>query len=180
MHFPNGCHICEIEIDPQTGRITVERYFAVDDVGTIVNAPIVHGQVHGGVCQGLGQVLMEHCQYNDDGQFLTGSLMDYAMPRATDFPADLDRIPSSAIAPKQSLGVKGSGECGVTGRCRRCQTVIGRRPCSGRSVCTFDMPFTPEKMWRALRTASLKRRTLGQNKPKHSKWGAGGPGIPDP
>jgi aerobic carbon-monoxide dehydrogenase large subunit len=179
MHFPNGCHICEIEIDPQTGRITVERYFAVDDVGTIVNAPIVHGQVHGGVCQGLGQVLMEHCQYNDDGQFLTGSLMDYAMPRATDLPpisTEFHPVPS----PKNPLGVKGSGECGVTGSLPALSNAIGDALARAGVSADLDMPFTPEKMWRALRTASLKRRTLGQNKPKHSKWGAGGPGIPGP
>ena len=86
MHFPNGCHVCEIEVDPETGKIAVDRYVAVDDVGTIINPPIVHGQVHGGICQGLGQVFMEHCQYDDDGQFLTGSFMDYAMPRADNIP----------------------------------------------------------------------------------------------
>ena len=97
-----------------TGKITVDRYVAVDDVGTIVNPPIVHGQVHGGVCQGMGQVLMEHCQYSEDGQFLTGSFMDYAMPRAADVPS-MDTAFHPVPSPKNPLGVKGSGECGVTG-----------------------------------------------------------------
>src|SRR5262249_55821900 len=114
MHFPNGCHVCEIELDPETGKVVVERYMAVDDVGTIINPLIVHGQVHVGVCQGLGQVLMEHCRYGEDGQFLTASFMDYAMPRAVDLPSihtEFHPVPS----PKNPLGVKGSGECGVTG-----------------------------------------------------------------
>jgi carbon-monoxide dehydrogenase large subunit len=85
FHFPNGCHISEIEIDPETGTIEVLRYTAVDDVGTMINTHVVHGQVHGGIAQGLGQVLFENCVYDDEGQFLTGSFMDYAMPRAADF-----------------------------------------------------------------------------------------------
>jgi aerobic carbon-monoxide dehydrogenase large subunit len=153
MHFPNGCHICEIEIDPQTGKIEVDRYVAVDDVGTIINPPIVHGQVHGGVCQGLGQVLMEHCQYGADGQFLTASFMDYAMPRASDLPSfstEFHPVPS----PKNPIGAKGSGECGVTGSLPALTNAISDALLRASVATDLDMPFTAEKVWRALRAAA--------------------------
>jgi carbon-monoxide dehydrogenase large subunit len=150
MHFPNGCHVCEIEVDPETGMIVVDRYVAVDDVGTIINPPIVHGQVHGGVCQGLGQVFMEHCQYGDDGQFLTGSFMDYAMPRADSIPSittEFHPVPS----PKNPLGVKGSGECGVTGSLPALMNAVADALARAGASPEIDMPVTPEKIWRALR-----------------------------
>jgi len=153
MHFPNGCHVCEIEMDPETGTIVVERYTAVDDVGTIINPPIVHGQVHGGVCQGLGQVFMEHCQYSDDGQFLTGSFMDYAMPRADSIPSiatEFHPVPS----PKNPLGVKGSGECGVTGSLPAFMNAVADALARAGASPEIDMPVTPEKVWRALRAAA--------------------------
>jgi carbon-monoxide dehydrogenase large subunit len=152
MHFPNGCHVCEIELDPETGAIVVDRYLAVDDVGTIINPPIVHGQVHGGVCQGLGQVFMEHCQYSDDGQFLTGSFMDYAMPRAGDIPSittEFHPVPS----PKNPLGVKGSGECGVTGSLPALMNAVADALVRAGASPEIDMPATPEKIWRALQEA---------------------------
>ncbi len=152
MHFPNGCHICEIEMDPDTGAITVERYVAVDDVGTIINPPIVHGQVHGGVCQGLGQVFMEHCQYDEDGQFLTGSFMDYAMPRADNMPALITEF-HPAPSPKNPLGVKGSGECGVTGSLPALMNAIADALARAGASPEIDMPVTPEKIWRALAIA---------------------------
>ena len=149
MHFPNGCHVCEIEVDPETGMIVVDRYVAVDDVGTIINPPIVHGQVHGGVCQGLGQVFMEHCRYGDDGQFLTGSFMDYAMPRADSIPSittEFHPVPS----PKNPLGVKGSGECGVTGSLPALMNAVADALARAGASPEIDMPVTPEKIWRAL------------------------------
>ncbi len=152
MHFPNGCHICEIEVDPATGKVVIDRYVAVDDVGTIINPPIVHGQVHGGVCQGLGQVFMEHCQYGDDGQFLTGSFMDYAMPRADSIPSittEFHPVPS----PKNPLGVKGSGECGVTGSLPALMNAVADALARAGASPEIDMPVTPEKIWRALRGA---------------------------
>jgi carbon-monoxide dehydrogenase large subunit len=114
LHFPNGCHVAEVEIDRETGRVSVDRYCAVDDVGTVINPHIVHGQIHGGVAQGLGQALFERCVYDDDGQLVTGSFMDYAMPRAADIPAfvvDFHQVPATT----NPLGVKGCGEIGVTG-----------------------------------------------------------------
>jgi aerobic carbon-monoxide dehydrogenase large subunit len=152
MHFPNGCHVCEIEIDPETGAVAVERYVAVDDVGTIINPPIVHGQVHGGVCQGLGQVFMEHCQYSDDGQFLTGSFMDYAMPRADDIPSlvtEFHPVPS----PKNPLGVKGSGECGVTGSLPALMNAVADALHRAGVSPEINMPVTAEKLWRSLQGA---------------------------
>jgi aerobic carbon-monoxide dehydrogenase large subunit len=156
MHFPNGCHVCEIEVDPETGMIVVDRYVAVDDVGTIINPPIVHGQVHGGVCQGLGQVFMEHCQYGDDGQFLTGSFMDYAMPRADCIPSittEFHPVPS----PKNPLGVKGSGECGVTGSLPALMNAVADALARAGASPEIDMPVTPEKIWRALRGVTQGR-----------------------
>jgi aerobic carbon-monoxide dehydrogenase large subunit len=152
MHFPNGCHVCEIEVDPETGKIVVDRYVAVDDVGTIINPPIVHGQVHGGICQGLGQVFMEHCQYSEDGQFLTGSFMDYAMPRANDIPPLTTEF-HPAPSPKNPLGVKGSGECGVTGSLPALTNAVADALARAGAPAEIDMPMTPEKIWRAFRLA---------------------------
>jgi len=149
MHFPNGCHICEVVVDPETGKVRLDRYIAVDDVGTIINPAIVHGQVHGGVCQGLGQVLMEHCQYDSEGQFLTATFMDYAMPRAVDLPSietEFHPVPS----PKNPLGVKGSGECGVTGSLPAITNAIADALARAGAPSHIDMPCTPEKVWRAL------------------------------
>jgi carbon-monoxide dehydrogenase large subunit len=149
MHFPNGCHVCEVVLDPDTGESTVERYVAVDDVGTVINPPIVHGQVHGGVCQGLGQVCMELCQYDTDGQFLTATFMDYAIPRASDVPfihAEFHPVPS----PKNPLGVKGSGECGVTGSLPAITNAIADALARAGAPTKLDMPYTPEKIWGAI------------------------------
>lgn len=149
MHFPNGCHICELEIDAETGKVRIDRYVAVDDVGTVVNPLIVHGQVHGGIAQGIGQTLMEHCRYDDDAQMLTGTFMDYAMPHATDLPsieADFHPVPS----PKNPLGVKGAGECGVTGSLAAVMNAIADALAAAGAAPEIDMPATPEKIWRAL------------------------------
>jgi carbon-monoxide dehydrogenase large subunit len=149
MHFPNGCHVCEVEIDPDTGVVRVVSYVAVDDVGTVVNPPIVHGQVHGGVAQGLGQVLMEHCQYDDTGQLVTATFMDYAMPHASHLPAiktDFHSVPS----PKNPLGVKGTGECGVTGSIPAAMNAVADALARAGASSRIGMPVTSEKIWRAL------------------------------
>ena len=114
MSFPNGCHICEVEIDPDTGVVSVVGYTAVDDVGNMLHETIVEGQIHGGVAQGLGQVLGEHVVYGDDGQLLTASFMDYFMPRAADVPA-LSVHHHVVPCTTNPLGVKGAGESGVAG-----------------------------------------------------------------
>jgi aerobic carbon-monoxide dehydrogenase large subunit len=165
MHFPNGCHICEVSLDAETGKVSVERYLAVDDVGTIVNPPIVHGQVQGGIAQGLGQVLMEHCQYDADGQFLTATFMDYAMPRAKDLPSietEFRPVPS----PKNPLGVKGSGECGVTGSLPAISNAIIDALARAGAATDVDMPFTSEKMWRALQRVTNPQTESQDNQAK--------------
>jgi len=147
--FPNGCHICELEIDPETGVAHVDRYTAVDDVGVVVNPTIVHGQVHGGVVQGLGQALGEEIVYGQDGQLLTGSFMDYAMPRATDTPniaVDFHIVPCTT----NPLGVKGVGEAGMVGALPAVMTAIADALASRGKRVDFDLPATSEKLWRAL------------------------------
>ncbi len=114
MSFPNGCHICEVEIDPETGAIAVVGYTAVDDVGNVLHETIVEGQIHGGVAQGLGQVLGEQVVYGSDGQLVTASFMDYFMPRATDVPF-LSVHHHVVPCTTNPLGVKGAGESGVAG-----------------------------------------------------------------
>jgi carbon-monoxide dehydrogenase large subunit len=150
MHFPNGCHICEIEIEPETGQLKVVKYVAVDDVGTMINPYVVHGQLHGGIAQGLGQVLMEHCRYGEDGQFLTGSFMDYAMPRASNIP-NIEAYFYPVPSPKNPLGVKGAGECGVTGSLPALMNAIADALASVGASPLIDMPVTSEKLWQALR-----------------------------
>src|SRR5207253_466020 len=113
--FPNGCHVAEVEIDPETGVVTVANYVSANDFGTIVNPLLVEGQIHGGVVQGLGQVLMEHAQYDEDAQLLTGSFMDYALPRASDTPLRMGFESHPVPAKTNPLGAKGCGEAGCAG-----------------------------------------------------------------
>jgi carbon-monoxide dehydrogenase large subunit len=150
--FPNGCHVAEVEIDPETGVTTVVRYIVCDDVGKAVNPMIVRGQVHGGVAQGYGQAVLEHTAYDKlSGQLLAGSFMDYAMPRASDLPdieVDLIEVPCLA----NPLGVKGAGEAGAVGSPPAVMNAIVDALLSS-GVKTIDMPATPEKVWQALRAA---------------------------
>lgn len=157
FHFPNGCHICEIEVDPETGVIKVARYAVVADFGVIINPMIVRGQLHGGVAQGLGQALFEHCVYDERGQLVTGSFMDYAMPRASNFPepeATFHEVPSTA----NPLGIKGCGEAGTTGSIPAIANAIADALARAGVNIMIDMPFTPEKVWRAfnLRKGAVK------------------------
>ena len=110
--FPNGCHVCEVEVDPQTGESEIVAWTAVDDFGTVVNPMIVEGQVHGGIAQGVGQALLERAVYDKDGQLVTGSLMDYCMPRAHDLPP-LKIDLTKTVSPSNPLGIKGCGEAGA-------------------------------------------------------------------
>lgn len=151
--FPNGCHVCEVEIEPETGVISVLRYAAIDDVGNVINPMIVHGQLDGGVAQGIGQALMEECRYDQTGQLVTGSFMDYTLPRATDIPnidADFHPVPT----PSNPLGVKGIGESGVVGAVPAVMNAIADALASQNATVNFDMPATSEKIWRALNTAA--------------------------
>ncbi|MGD9924481.1 MAG: xanthine dehydrogenase family protein molybdopterin-binding subunit, partial [Pseudorhodoplanes sp.] len=124
MSFPNGCHVCEIEVDPETGVVSVVRYTAVDDVGNIVHETVVDGQTHGGIVQGLGQVLGEHVRYGDDGQLLNASLMDYALPRAAEMPV-MATAHHSVPCTTNPLGVKGAGESGVAGALPSAMNAVG-------------------------------------------------------
>ncbi len=113
--FPGGCHICEVEIDPETGVTQVVNFTAVDDVGRVINPMIVEGQVQGGVAQGIGQALLEACVYDDSGQLLTGSMMDYTMPRADNLP-NIKVGNNTTLCTHNPLGVKGCGEVGPSAR----------------------------------------------------------------
>jgi len=153
--FPNGCHIAEVEIDPETGVVEVVNYATVDDIGTVVDHTSVEGQVHGGVLQGVGQVLGEHAVYDKDtAQLLAGSFMDYPMPRADWMRAivcDEHPVPTKANA----LGSKGVGESGTSGALGATLNAISDalRPLG---IKDLDMPVTPDRMWRALRGAKLR------------------------
>ena len=151
--FPNGCHICEVVIDPETGALVIERYNVVDDFGRVLNPMIVEGQVHGGIVQGLGQALVEHCQYDpDSGQLLTGSFLDYAMPRADMFPA-FGFATNEVLCTTNTLGAKGAGEAGTTGSPGVLINAIVDA-LSPYGVSHIDMPATPERIWRAIQTAN--------------------------
>jgi carbon-monoxide dehydrogenase large subunit len=148
--YPNGCHVAEVEIDPDTGAVALVRYAAVDDVGTVVNPMIVEGQVHGGIAQGVGQALWELVAYDPaSGQLLSGSFMDYAMPRAADFP--MFEVGHNEVPTKSNLmGAKGGGEGGTTPAPAAVVNAIVDA-LSAYGVKHLDMPVTPEKIWRALR-----------------------------
>ena len=151
MSFPNGCHVCEVEIDPETGVVAVVGYSAVDDVGEVVHETIVEGQIHGGVAQGLGQVLGEHAVYGEDGQLLTASFMDYPMPRADDLPS---LCLGHHVAPcaTNPLGTKGAGESGVAGSLPAAVNAV-LDALAPLGVTHLDMPMTPHRVWQAMRRA---------------------------
>jgi carbon-monoxide dehydrogenase large subunit len=154
--FPAGTHICEVEIDPATGETRVERFTAVDDFGKVINPMIVEGQVHGGLTQGIGQALLERCIYDpESGQLLTGSLMDYALPRSDD-------VPSFEVATKETpcthnvLGVKGCGEAGAIGAPAAVINAITDAVWH-LGIRDVPMPATPQTVWRALKSAPAAR-----------------------
>jgi carbon-monoxide dehydrogenase large subunit len=148
-NYPNGCHVCEVEVDPETGMVHLVRYAAVDDVGKVMNHLLCEGQIHGGVAQGAGQALMEAIVFDSAGQLVTGSFQDYAMPRAEDFPdlvSELTEVPAKT----NPLGVKGAGEAGATGAP---PAIIGAildalKPLGIESI---DMPATPSRVWAAIK-----------------------------
>ena len=146
--FPAGCHICEVEVDEQTGVVEVASFSAVDDFGNVVNPMIVEGQIHGGVVHGIGQALYEKARYDDSGQMVTGSYMDYTMPRA-------DNIPSFEVGykntpcPHNPLGVKGCGEAGAIAA----PAAVINAVCDAIGTAHINMPATPEKVWNAMQAA---------------------------
>jgi carbon-monoxide dehydrogenase large subunit len=149
--FPFGTHICVVEVDPQTGRIEIKKYIAVDDCGKVVNPLLVDGQVQGGIAQGLGQALYEEVVYDENGQLITGSLMDYALPRAADLPR-LKLARTETPTPVNPLGIKGIGEAGTIGSTpAMVSAVVDALAPFG--VTHIDMPLTPQKVWRLCRGA---------------------------
>lgn len=150
--FPNGCHVAEVEIDPETGVVQLVSYVVVDDVGTIINPLTMYGQIHGGVAQGLGQILMEQVVYDkDSGQLLSASFMDYAMPRA-DTMCSVKIVSNPCPTPSNPLGAKGAGEAGCVGALPAVMIAImnALKPLGVREL---DMPATPERVWRAIQDA---------------------------
>jgi carbon-monoxide dehydrogenase large subunit len=151
--FPAGCHICEVEIDPETGETRIEKWVAVDDFGVLINPMIVEGQVHGGIAQGVGQALLEGTIYDTNGQLVTGSLMDYTMPRA-------DNLPSFTVdttmtrCPSNPLGIKGCGEAGAIAAPAAVMNAITD------AIGSEDiaMPATAPAVWAAIRRANAARR----------------------
>ncbi|MBZ0123527.1 MAG: xanthine dehydrogenase family protein molybdopterin-binding subunit [Roseovarius sp.] len=149
--YPAGAYAAEVEVDPETGKVTIERFSAADDFGNIVNPMIVDGQVHGGIGQGIGQALLEHCVYDDSGQLVTGSYMDYAMPRAGDVP--FYTVDHSCATPctHNPLGVKGCGEAGAIGSPPAVvNAVIDALQSGGHKVDHIDMPVSPSRVWQAM------------------------------
>ena len=152
QNFPNGVHVCELEIDPETGEVDILTYSVVDDVGTVMNPLLLEGQIRGGIAQGIGQLLLEDIHFDPgSGQLVTGSFMDYAMPRAGDIPmmhCQTNPVPTRT----NPLGVKGAGEAGA----------VGAMPAVGNALIDalkalgireLPMPATPERIWRAIRAA---------------------------
>jgi carbon-monoxide dehydrogenase large subunit len=143
--FPNGCHIAEVEIDPETGQVQTVSYITVNDFGTQINPMLVEGQVQGGIVQGLGQALLEQVVYDESAQLLTGSFMDYGVPRANDIPAAIDFSVRPVPNPNNPLGAKGCGEAGTIGATPSIMNAI----IDATGGQQMEMPATPEKVWRA-------------------------------
>ena len=150
--YPSGAHVAEVEIDPETGVVSLERYVAVDDCGVVLNHTLLDGQIMGGIAQGLGQVMGEHCVYDEGGQLLSGSFMDYAMPHA-DMLRDVTLLERPVPSPNNPLGVKGAGEAGTTGSLPAAMNAVldALRPAGVRHL---DMPASAQRVWQALRAGA--------------------------
>lgn len=149
--YPSGAYACEVEVDPDTGKVSIERFSAADDFGNIVNPMIVDGQVHGGIGQGIGQALLEGCVYDDDGQLLSASYMDYAMPRADDLPFYAVDHSCQTPCTHNPLGVKGCGEAGAIGSPPAVvNAVVDALQSAGKDVTHIDMPLSPGRVWAAM------------------------------
>ena len=149
--YPNGCHVCELEIDPETGLTRIVNYTSVNDFGVIVNPLLVAGQAHGGIVQGIGQILHEQVSYSEEGQLLSGSFMDYGLPRADDLP-NFGVVSHPVPCTTNPLGAKGCGEAGCAGSMPAVMNALvdALRPLG---INHLDMPVTPEKLWRAINAA---------------------------
>jgi len=153
--FPNSCHICEVEVDPNTGVVDLLRYLVVDDVGTVINPLTLKGQIHGGVAQGVGQILTEQVVYEpESGQLLSASFMDYGMPRA-DTMCNIDVVSNPTPTDSNPLGAKGAGEAGCVGALPAVMIAI-MNALAPLGVRELDMPATPERVWQAIEQAQAK------------------------
>jgi carbon-monoxide dehydrogenase large subunit len=164
--FPFGTHIAIVEVHPDTGKVEIKRYIAVDDLGNVINPMIVDGQVHGGIAQGIGQALFENAVYDENGQLLSGTMMDYAVPKASYLPNyEVDRTVTPA--PQNPLGVKGAGE---TGAIASPQAVVNAvvDALKPLGITHLDMPLTTEKVWKAIHQAQPAQGTNGHQQDGHS------------
>jgi carbon-monoxide dehydrogenase large subunit len=148
--FSNGAHVCELEIDPDTGRIEIVGFWGVDDIGTVINPMIVEGQIHGGLAQGIGQALLERCAYDGGGQLVSGSFMDYAVARADDLPPFVTECDESQPCTHNPLGAKGCGEAGSIGAPAAVVSAV-LDALAPLGVADLDMPLTSEQLWRRIR-----------------------------
>lgn len=152
--YPAGAYACEVEVDPETGKVTIEKFVSADDFGNVINPMIVEGQVHGGIAQGIGQALLENCSYDENGQLLSASYMDYAMPRADDLPQMSNyQVDHSCQTPctHNPLGVKGCGEAGAIGSPPTVvNAVLDALNSGGHNVAHIDMPVSPSRVWAAI------------------------------
>jgi carbon-monoxide dehydrogenase large subunit len=151
--FPNGCHVAEVEVDPETGAVRLDRYTLIDDYGRLLNPMLTLGQVHGGLAQGIGQAMLEHTVFDpDSGQMLSASLMDYALPRADDLPSFAGHLDSSVPTASNRLGVKGAGQAGCMSAPQTIMSAIldALKPLG---VTHLDMPATPQAVWQAIQAA---------------------------
>jgi aerobic carbon-monoxide dehydrogenase large subunit len=149
--FPFGTHVCVVEVDPETGHVEIKRYVAIDDVGKVINPMIVEGQVHGGIAQGVAQALWEGAVYDDNGQLLSGTLMDYAIPRADSFP-HFELARTETPSPVNPMGVKGAGETGTIAATPAVVNAV-LDALAPLGVTELDMPFTPYRVWSAIQHA---------------------------
>ncbi|HGG04739.1 MAG TPA: xanthine dehydrogenase family protein molybdopterin-binding subunit, partial [Aliiroseovarius sp.] len=152
--YPAGAYACEVEVDPDTGKVTICSFHAADDFGNIVNPMIVDGQVHGGLGQGIGQALLEHAVYDDNGQLVSGSYMDYAMPRADDVPFYTVDHSCQTPCTHNPLGVKGCGEAGAIGSPPSVvNAVVDAMQRAGHDITHIDMPLSPSRVWAAMQNS---------------------------
>jgi carbon-monoxide dehydrogenase large subunit len=149
--FPNSAHIAQVEIDQDTGEVTITRYVAVDDVGKVINPMIVNGQIVGGIVQGVGQALWEHGLYDEHGQLPSGSLMNYALPRADQFP-NIETARTETPSPHNPLGVKGAGEMGTIAATVTIANAV-MDALAPLGIKHIDMPLTAEKIWQAIQSS---------------------------
>ena len=149
--FPAGAHVCVVEVDAETGEVSILKYVAVDDVGRVINPMIVEGQIHGGIAQGIGQALYEGAVYDENGQLISGSMMDYAVPKARQIPhMDLDRTETPSTS--NPMGVKGVGETGTIAATQAVVNAVADA-LAPFGIKHLEMPMTPERVWRTIQSA---------------------------